>query len=61
MKLSCDKDKLSHISSMNSANAKIFGVKLNKYESQLRQKINAENQAAAQLRESYSSMISRQA
>jgi hypothetical protein len=44
---------------MNSANAKIFGVKLNKYESQLRQKINAEN--AAQLRESYSSMISRKA
>jgi len=45
---------------MNSATAKIFGVKLDKYESQLRQKINAENTAAAQLRETYSSMISRQ-
>jgi hypothetical protein len=44
---------------MNSANAKIFGVKLDKYESQLRKKINTENNAASQLRETYSSMISR--
>ena len=57
MSYEIDKDKLSHnFSSMNSATAKIFGVKLDKYESQLRQKINT----TAQLRETYASMISRQ-
>ena len=30
---SCDKDKMSHFSSINSTNAKFFGVKLDKYES----------------------------